>query len=112
MSSQKKKKKKTQVVPDLKMHQWTAEGFEHMVYTPPVSSLPSPFGIDFHLNQDTKETVAQFGPAVQVAFEATSRVAGMAGARQTLLNLCNNEQVAWIDPLQPITLKAGEGLSL
>ncbi|KAH0013369.1 hypothetical protein KCU80_g19776, partial [Aureobasidium melanogenum] len=105
-------KKKTRVVPDLKLHRWTSGGFEHMVYTPPVSSLPSPFGIDFHLDQDTKDTVAQFGPAVQVAFEATSRVADMAGARQTLLNLCNNEQVAWIDPLQPITLKAGEGLSL
>ncbi|KAG9817734.1 hypothetical protein KCU68_g18384, partial [Aureobasidium melanogenum] len=105
-------KKKTRVVPDLKLHRWTAEGFEHMVYTPPVSSLPSPFGLDFHLDQDTKDTVAQFGPAVQVAFEATSSVADMSGARQTLLDLCNNEQVAWIDPLQPITLKAGEGLSL
>lgn len=105
-------KKKTRVVSAPKLHQWTGEGFEHMVYTPPVSPLPSPFGIDFDVDRDTKDAVAQFGPALQVAFEATSMVADKAGARQTLLNLCNNEQVAWIDPLQPITLKSGEGLSL
>ncbi|KAH0372115.1 hypothetical protein KCU65_g1241, partial [Aureobasidium melanogenum] len=105
-------KKKTRVVPRPKLHQWSGEGFEHMVYTPPVSPLPSPFGIGFHVDQDTKDAVAQFGLALQVAYEATSMVADKAGARQTLLNLCNNEQVAWIDPLQPITLKSGEGLSL
>lgn len=104
-------KKKTRVVPDQKLHRFIAEGFEHMVYTPPVSSLPSPFGIDFELDQDTKDIVAQFGSAVQVSFEAISRTAD-TGARQTLLNLCNNEQIGWIDPLQPITLKTGEGIEL
>ncbi|KAH0349992.1 hypothetical protein KCU81_g2669, partial [Aureobasidium melanogenum] len=104
--------KKTRVVPGPKLHRWTGEGFEHMVYTPPVSPLPSPFGIDFHVDQNTRDAVARFGPALQVAYEAASMVADKAGARQTLLNLCNNEQVAWIDPLQPITLKSGEGLSL
>ncbi|KAK6008011.1 hypothetical protein QM012_004825 [Aureobasidium pullulans] len=104
--------KKTRVVADLKLRRFTAEGFEHMVYTPPVSSLPSPFGIDFELDQDTKDTLAQFGPAVQVSYEASFRAGDSAGARQTLLKLCKNEQIGWIDPLQPVALKAGEGLSL
>lgn len=104
-------KKKNRVVPDLKLHRFTAEGFELMVYTPPVSSLPSPFGIDFELDPDTNDTLAQFGPAVRVSFEAISRTAD-TGARQTLLKLCNNEQVGWIDPLQPVALRTGEGIEL
>lgn len=104
-------KKKNRAVPDLKLHRFTADGFEHMVYTPPVSSLPSPFGIDFELDQDTSNALAQFGSAVRISFEAISRTAD-PGARQTLLTLCNNEQVGWIDPLQPVAFKTAEGIQL
>jgi hypothetical protein len=104
-------KKKTRVVPAATLHQWTAQGFMHMVYTPPASSLPSPFATNFQLDQHIKDNIVQFGPALQTIYEAT-HTAAAAGARELIRALCDDEHIAWIDPLQPIVLKAGEGLSL
>jgi hypothetical protein len=103
-------KKKTRVVPAATLHQWTAKGFKHMVYTPPASTLPSPFATNFQLDQHIKDNITRFGPVLQTVFEATRAVA--AGARESIQKLCDGEHIAWIDPLKPIVLKAGEGLSL
>ncbi|CAD0095019.1 unnamed protein product [Aureobasidium vineae] len=103
--------KKTRVVPDSELHRWTAPGFDYMVYTPTTSPLPSPFAVD-SLDEDMKVIVTQFGPAVQEAFEATFRANDKAGDGKNIQDLCNNEQVGWMDPTQPIMLSLGEGLKL
>jgi hypothetical protein len=105
------KKKKTRVVPTATLHQWTAQDFKHMVYTPPASLLPSPFAINYQLDRHIKKNIAQFGPALQTIFEPT-RTAAQTGARKSIKELCDDDNIVWIDPMQPIVLKAGEGLSL
>jgi hypothetical protein len=105
------KKKKTRVVPTATLHQWTAKGFKEMVYTPPASSFPSPFGKNFKLDQHTKDGIARFGPRLQAIFDATYS-ADQTGARKSIQELCDNDQISWIDPLQPIVLESGEGLKL
>jgi hypothetical protein len=82
-----------------------------MVYTPPASTLPSPFAINYQLDQHIKENIVQFGPALQTIFEPT-RTAAQTGARKSIQQLCGGDNIVWIDPIQPIVLKAGEGLSL
>ncbi|KAI4726982.1 hypothetical protein E4T49_05226 [Aureobasidium sp. EXF-10728] len=103
--------RKTRVVSDSELHRWTAPGFDYMVYTPTTSPLPSPFAVD-SLDEDTKVIVAQFGPAVQEAFEGTFRANDKAGDGKHIQDMCNNEQVGWMDPTQPIMLSPGEGLDL
>lgn len=106
------KQKKTRVVPTPKLHQWTAKGFEQMVYTPPACSLPSPFATNLQIDQHIKENIAQFGLALQNTFEPCFKNPQKNGVRENILAFCEDEKIAWIDPLQPMVLETGAGLWL
>ena len=104
-------KKKTRVVSTAKLHQWTAGNFKEMVYTPPTCSLPSPFGKDFKLDQSTMDNIARFGPHLQSNFNATCAAANTV-FRKRIQKICDDEHIGWIDPMWPVGLTSGEGLSL
>jgi len=106
------KKKKTRVMPTAKLHQWTAKGFEQMVYTPPACSLPSPFATNLQIDQHIRKNIKQFGLALQNTFEPAFNNPQKDGARENILAFCEDEKLAWLDPLQPLVLETGEGVYL
>lgn len=106
------KKKKTRVVPTAKLHQWTAKNFEQMVYTPPACSLPSPFATNLQIDQHIRDNIKCFGLALQNTHEPTFKNPQKDGARENVLAFCEDEKIAWIDPLQPLVLETGAGVWL
>lgn len=106
------KKKKTRVVLAPKLHQWTAKGFEQLVYTPPACSLPSPFAANLQIDLHIRGTIKQFGLALQNTFEPTFNNPQKEGVRENILSFCKDERITWLDPLQPQVLETGAGVHL
>ncbi|KAI5201677.1 hypothetical protein E4T39_05127 [Aureobasidium subglaciale] len=92
--------------------QFMAQDFHQQIYTPIESLLPSPFGVQPELDANMEKILKQFGPVVETTYKASSAADNRSTLRQKIQDTCSSEDVVWVDPLLPLVLGSGEGLSL